>query len=69
VIVCHCQGINDRSIRAAVRAGARSFGQVDRACEAGGACGGCRAEILEIIEQESARGSNRARRESLPAAR
>jgi bacterioferritin-associated ferredoxin len=52
LIVCHCRGINDRTIREAVRSGARSCRQVARACEAGGRCGGCRPVIHEIIERE-----------------
>ena len=52
MIVCHCKGVSDRSIREAVRAGARSSRQVFRACGAGGRCGGCRPIIDEIIERE-----------------
>jgi bacterioferritin-associated ferredoxin len=52
VIVCHCQAVCDREIRAAVRAGARSLRQVARACDAGRSCGGCRPAIHEIIESE-----------------
>ncbi len=53
MIVCHCHGVNDRSIREAVQAGARTCRQVSRACHAGRACGGCRPVIHEIIERES----------------
>jgi bacterioferritin-associated ferredoxin len=53
VIVCHCQGVSDRSIRQAVREGARSVRQVSRVCRAGRMCGGCRPVISEIIEAES----------------
>ena len=53
MIVCHCQGVSDRSIRQAVREGARSVGQVARACRAGRMCGGCRPAICEIISTEA----------------
>ena len=53
VIVCHCKGLSDRDIRAAVREGARSCGQVGRACQAGRTCGGCRPVIRELIRDES----------------
>jgi bacterioferritin-associated ferredoxin len=52
VLVCHCQAVCDREIRAAVRSGACSLRQVARACGAGRSCGGCRPAIHEIIESE-----------------
>jgi bacterioferritin-associated ferredoxin len=54
VIVCHCKGVSDSSIREAVRDGARSFRQVAKACDAGRRCGGCRPVIRELIDDESA---------------
>lgn len=53
LIVCHCQGVSDRSIRQAVREGARTVGQVSRACRAGRSCGGCRPAICEILSTEA----------------
>jgi len=53
VIVCHCQGVSDRSIRQAVHEGARSVRQVARVCRAGRMCGGCLPVISEIIAAES----------------
>jgi bacterioferritin-associated ferredoxin len=53
LIVCHCQGVSDRSIREVVRGGARTVRQVSRACRAGRVCGGCRPVICEIIAAES----------------
>jgi len=53
LIVCHCQGVSDRSIRQAVREGARSVRQAARVCRAGRMCGGCRPVICEIISSES----------------
>jgi bacterioferritin-associated ferredoxin len=53
LIICHCQGVSDRTIRKAVREGARSVGQVGRLCRAGRICGGCRPAICEIIAAEA----------------
>jgi bacterioferritin-associated ferredoxin len=52
MIVCHCQGVSDRTIRAAVRSGARSRRAVARACSAGRSCGGCTLAIDEIVRSE-----------------
>ena len=52
MLVCHCKAINDRTIRQAVRSGAQTCRQVDRACAAGGNCGGCVPLIRAIIASE-----------------
>jgi bacterioferritin-associated ferredoxin len=52
VLVCHCKAINDRTIRQVVKSGARTCRQVDRACQAGGNCGGCQPLIRAIIANE-----------------
>jgi bacterioferritin-associated ferredoxin len=52
MIVCHCQGVSERTIRAAVRKGARSLRSVARACSAGRSCGGCTLAIDEIVKSE-----------------
>lgn len=52
VIVCHCHAISDRVVRRAVRQGAATRRQVARACRAGSGCGGCRATIQSILDDE-----------------
>jgi len=52
VIVCHCKGINDRTIRQLVRDGAGSRREVGLACSAGRLCGGCVRLIREVIDDE-----------------
>ena len=52
MVVCHCHGISDRTIRRAVREGAVSSEEVTRSCSAGGTCGGCRPRIDAIVEHE-----------------
>lgn len=54
MIVCHCQAVSDRAIRAAVRDGARCRRSVARACRAGRSCGGCTRVIDEIVRSEVA---------------
>jgi bacterioferritin-associated ferredoxin len=44
--------VTDRRIRQAIRQGARSRGEVARACQAGGCCGGCSPSIDEILHSE-----------------
>lgn len=53
MLICHCRVVSDRNIKAAVSAGARTVGQVGRACRAGTCCGGCVPAIAEIIETHS----------------
>lgn len=52
MLVCHCQSVSDREIRAVVRSGARTRSQVARACRAGSRCGGCAPTIDQILETE-----------------
>lgn len=54
MIVCHCKGISDRDIRAAIRAGASTIAAVGARCAAGTGCGGCHATIHELLEAEHA---------------
>jgi len=61
MLVCHCHGITDRTIRQQVREGAASPAQVSRRCRAGSRCGGCRPLIRELVREElAANGSIRA---------
>ena len=57
MIVCHCHGISDRTIREVVREGARTHREVALACGAGRVCGGCRPTVLGVIDDESRDGS------------
>jgi bacterioferritin-associated ferredoxin len=50
MIVCHCNALNDRAIRAAVCAGARDADEVAERCGAGGDCGGCFEAIEHLVE-------------------
>jgi bacterioferritin-associated ferredoxin len=52
MIVCHCHRVCDRTIRAAVQAGACTEEAVGNVCGAGSMCGGCVPVVTEIIEEE-----------------
>ena len=53
MLVCHCNGVSDRTVRRVVRDGALSVAEVGRACGAGTCCRGCSATIGRIIRAES----------------
>ncbi|HTO69019.1 MAG TPA: (2Fe-2S)-binding protein [Myxococcota bacterium] len=71
-LVCRCMGLSSRRIAALARE--RGIGDVEalaEACGAGGGCGTCRPELLEILADvagapvlESVRRANRARNAS-----
>ncbi|MEE8508614.1 MAG: (2Fe-2S)-binding protein [Myxococcota bacterium] len=53
MLVCHCQGVSDRSIRKAVREGAATVVDVGYHCGAGTCCEGCVDLIDRIIRSEA----------------
>jgi len=53
-IVCHCEGVRDRTIVKAIQRGARSLGDVQVACGAGTGCGGCIPAVMDLLERHSA---------------
>ena len=53
MIVCHCHRVCDRTIRAAVKAGADTEEAVAHACGAGTGCGRCRPALSALIDSES----------------
>ncbi|HEX4336487.1 MAG TPA: (2Fe-2S)-binding protein [Polyangiaceae bacterium] len=52
MLVCHCLGVSDRTIREAVREGAETVDDVHEVCGAGSGCGGCRELVSDVITQE-----------------
>ncbi len=50
-IICHCEGVRDRTIASAVRRGATDLTAVQDECGAGTRCGGCEPAVLALIEQ------------------
>jgi bacterioferritin-associated ferredoxin len=61
MIVCHCESLTDRQLRAAVRAGARSCADLMQACGAGTGCGGCKPALEELLVEERPRAGAIAR--------
>jgi bacterioferritin-associated ferredoxin len=66
MLVCHCNGVSDKTVRRAVRQGAQSVSEVGRACGAGTCCQGCGPTISRIIRHESHRQANTAPATSQP---
>jgi bacterioferritin-associated ferredoxin len=59
MIVCVCEGISDREIKANIQAGASSLSELGRRCRAGIDCGRCREMIRGMLgERAGARGSD-----------
>lgn len=50
MIVCLCRGVSERHIEATVAAGARTAGDVSRACGAGTDCGACVHLVAALVE-------------------
>jgi bacterioferritin-associated ferredoxin len=57
--VCSCAGVNDRTVRATIAAGAHTIDEVAMQCSAGADCGGCWPHIAELIA-EAERAANSA---------
>lgn len=61
MVVCLCQGVSEKRVRAAIGAGAHSRKAVTKACGAGAGCGGCHAAIRDLIREHQVQ-ANRADR-------
>ena len=49
MIVCHCHGITDRDVRAAVERGAADLSGLARVCRAGTDCRGCLRSLMDLL--------------------
>jgi bacterioferritin-associated ferredoxin len=49
MIICHCVGVTDGTIRNLIAAGAASVGEITRRCGAGRCCQPCREEIASLL--------------------
>jgi bacterioferritin-associated ferredoxin len=52
MIVCHCEVVSDRVVRATIRDGAIDLDDVADRCGAGAGCGGCHARIERLLMLE-----------------
>ena len=55
MIVCLCLGLNERTVREHIRAGAGSLEELSRSCGAGADCAMCHERLLGMILEEGAR--------------
>ena len=49
MIICLCEGIRVKDVKAAVRGGAHTITQLSRACGAGKGCGACHEELKKLL--------------------
>ena len=49
--ICHCRGVTDREIRAAIHDGASTIADLSRMCDAGGRCRGCWPALTELLAE------------------
>jgi bacterioferritin-associated ferredoxin len=49
MVVCLCQGVSDKTVRASIEEGAHTRQQVTAACGAGDGCGTCHRTIKTLI--------------------
>ncbi|MBX2803112.1 MAG: (2Fe-2S)-binding protein [Myxococcales bacterium] len=67
MIVCLCEGLNDRRIARAIEEGCRTVQDLARSTGAGSQCGACGCELKRMLAEHRARA--RAQREAeLPLA-
>ncbi len=59
-ILCHCHGVNDRTIRRAIDRGAHTVDEIGDACRAGTTCGGCWPTLDELLRAAGHRGGHRS---------
>lgn len=55
MFVCSCRAVSDRTVRAAIAAGAASVDEVIERCAAGGDCGGCWPELQRLLDEVETR--------------
>ena len=53
MIVCLCRGVSERHIEDTVAAGAKTVGEVSRACGAATDCGACHSLVAALVEEAS----------------
>lgn len=55
MIICHCRGINDRTVRDAIDDGMETVEELAEICGSGSDCGGCRPALAELIVERTGR--------------
>lgn len=54
MLVCSCRTVSDRTVSAAIAAGAGDVEEIGRRCGAGTRCGGCHPELRRLLGCETA---------------
>ncbi|MEP1123200.1 MAG: (2Fe-2S)-binding protein [Ilumatobacter sp.] len=54
MVVCHCELVNDRTIREIAVGDVVTVAQVTERCGAGGHCGGCHESIERLLDAAAA---------------
>jgi len=49
MVICHCERVNERTIRRLIRGSEVTIDEVIAECGAGGRCGGCRNTIEQML--------------------
>lgn len=55
MFVCSCLAVTDRTVNAAIAAGASSVEEITDRCAAGGCCGGCWLELQHLLDSHRSR--------------
>lgn len=61
MIVCVCEGVSDRDVRAAANRGAQTLDAIKRDCRAGGDCGMCRPDLRKLLREARCNGQQSRR--------
>ncbi len=54
-ILCHCNGVSERTIRRSIKHGACSVEAIGDACGAGTNCGACHVWLDEMLDEVTVR--------------
>ena len=57
--VCSCKAVTDRTVNAAMAAGARDVEKIADLCGAGSRCGGCWPELERLLAEQHDRDAQR----------
>ena len=55
MIVCHCNGISDRTLRRSIRSGVTTLSGLRQICGAGSCCGSCTPALRNLLQKEASR--------------
>lgn len=53
--ICHCRVVTERTVKAAIEAGAGSVEEIGRRCAAGVTCASCHPELERLLSERARR--------------